>query len=461
MGDLDPGDFDDLWPVPEPPEGFARRVLARRTRRSGVAAAVAVAACVLLVTGGLWWAARGPASGSANPLSRSTIDLDGRAIAVAEAGASLRWTVQRGGAAGIEQPSGDVFYRVEPGGPFVVNANGVSISVTGTCFRVEVTSMKPMFAAAAGAAVASAVLVTVYEGTVNVRNGGAATPLSAGEQARAEPGSGVVVQKPPVSAAAGTGPNGAPGPGAAPTEGQLTREQLVERDAASRQQVGALQARVQQLERERQALLARKPSEDESPPPEAEGLPPRGKTHDFTSSELQSMAHNCEVRIDTPPLDNEKWKLSPDLGAWLHLSEDQQPRVAAAVNKVRDEAIARLRALYLEATGDAGGAQSLAPMTLPQEILHKSRPAEVDAARARVARERAGIDAAPPDPDSGTIPERYFRYMVTVGDSLQRELEPAVGASQAGVIRDRVDGSRMQMNGCKEPTAPSSSPSYR
>ena len=208
---------------------------------------------------------------------------------------------------------------------------------------------------------------------------------------------------------------------------------------------------MRQLERERATLLSRKPADEEGTPREAEGLPPRNKTHDFTAGELQAMARSCEMRFDLPPLDGAPWNLSPDEGARLRLAEDQQPRVAAAVNKVRGEVVARLRALYLAATGDVGGAQSLAPMTLGQEILHKSRPSEVEAARARIAREHAGLETPPSDPNAGSIPEQYFRYMVTVGDSVQRELESAVGATQAGVIRDRVDGWHTTMNGCKEP----------
>ena len=368
-------------------------------------------------------------------------------------GASLQWTVARLGATQVAQPPGDVFYRVERGDPFVIDANDVSITVTGTCFRVEVIPMKSLVAAAAGAVVASAVLIAVYEGKVSVApSGAAAVSLVASEQARVRPSGDAVVEKvsaPPPVASAVAPPDRAP-------DGQLTREQLIARDTVSRQQIAGLQARLQQLHRDAQ----QKPPDEESSPGDAAGLPPRGKTHDFTPAEQQAMARHCEVRIDMPPLEGDKWKLTPSEGARLHLAEDQQPRVAAAVNKVRDDAIARLRALYLEATGDAGGAQVLAPMTLGQELLHKSLPAEVEAARARVARERAGIDPPPSEPGAGTVPERYFRYMTTIGDAVQHELEPIVGATQAGIIRDRVDGWHQTMNGCKDASDPSS-PSSR
>jgi hypothetical protein len=313
--------------------------------------------------------------------------------------------------------------------------------------RVEVVPMKPLVAGAVGAALASALLVTVYEGKVSVAPaGGAAASLSAGEQARVEPGGAVALQRAPQLRAVSAPPDRAP-------EGQASREQLVAREANSQQQIALLQARVQQLEREVQ--LSRKAAPDtESVPAEDADLPQHGKTHDFTPAEKQAMADHCEVRIDMPPLEGDRFRLTPGDGAQLHLAEDQQPRVADAINKVRDDAIAHLRALYLEATGDAGGAQVLAPGSLAQELLQKSRAGEVEAARTRVARERAGLDPPPSDPAAGTVPERYFRYMTTVGDSVQRELEPIVGVNQAGIVRDRVDGWRQTMNGCKRDTAP-------
>src|SRR5205085_6877903 len=80
---------------------------------------------------------------------------------------------------------GDIFYRVEPGESFVVAAPGAEILVTGTCFRVEVEPMlKPLVSAAAGAIVASAIVVTVYEGKVRVVSAEGATEVHAGEQTR-------------------------------------------------------------------------------------------------------------------------------------------------------------------------------------------------------------------------------------------------------------------------------------
>jgi len=201
-----------------------------------------------------------------------------------------------------------------------------------------------------------------------------------------------------------------------------------------REQIAALQLRVRELER---GTASADPGGGAAPAT-------RAKSHDFTDAELQAMAHNCEVRFDLPRIAREPFHLSPERGAQLHLSDPEQERVSAAVDAASKDVVAHLRALYLEATGDAAGADALDPQSLMREILEKSPPAAVQAARTEIARERAGLPPAP----SGTIVERYLRYMTSVGDSLQRALEPAVGAQQAAAVRDALAESRSYMSGC-------------
>src|ERR1700733_6649753 len=157
-----------------PPDGFADRVLAARAapasvRRRWPAVAiglgVAVAASVAIVM------ARGAHRGGNGELAtteRTTLALSDRGVAVAEAQTQLTWRVDSSGAAEIDQRAGNVFYRVEHGGPFVIHTPEGDVRVTGTCLRIEVSPMNPtkqMFVSGAvGAAIASAVIITVYEG---------------------------------------------------------------------------------------------------------------------------------------------------------------------------------------------------------------------------------------------------------------------------------------------------------
>ncbi len=163
----------------------------RSLRRWIAVAAVAVvvaAAAILLRTG----SGDLPSRGHRVAEARESIAIGGRAVAVAEAGSELAWTVLADGAATVDQRSGDVFYRVTPGRPFVVAVPGASIRVLGTCFRVEVRDMrardKILAAGGVGAAVTAAVLVTVYEGRVQLENAQGSVELHPGEQGTAADG---------------------------------------------------------------------------------------------------------------------------------------------------------------------------------------------------------------------------------------------------------------------------------
>jgi hypothetical protein len=169
---------------------------------------------------------------------------------------------------------------------------------------------------------------------------------------------------------------------------------------------------------------------------------------DFTAEELNAMASNCEVRFDAPQLGYDTWKMSANLAAQQGLSAEQQKQVADAVNALRTRTLGSLRALYVEMGGDPKGADSLSPASLSQEILQKSIPQDESAARAELAAERAGWAQPPADPSQGTVPERYYRLMTSVGDAVQQAVTPIVGASQAPALRDAINGSHSSADGC-------------
>lgn len=154
----------------------ARWVLATTFVGAGIAAA-------LLFLGG-----RGDPVGKSHLASkRVSVPLDGRAVAVMEPGSAL---VKR--QRDWRQSAGNVFYRVERGGVFVVSTTAGDVEVLGTCFRVEIEPMKvtaqTKIGFVAGATLAASVVVTVYEGRVRLANGGGRTELAAGEQATMGPG---------------------------------------------------------------------------------------------------------------------------------------------------------------------------------------------------------------------------------------------------------------------------------
>jgi hypothetical protein len=199
--------------VPAPPEGLAERVAGRilSGRTGGVMAdgrlrlqsprwRAAVAALAGAAAGAALTALALLAGGSGDqPVvagrrlaeARETVAVGKRAVAVLEPGAAIRWHTEPGGVLTVEQSAGEVFYRVESG-PFAVVTPEGTVRVRGTCFRVEVADMKltkdTLKGAALGAAVASAVVVTVYEGRVSLANRSGETELTAGDTGQSTPG---------------------------------------------------------------------------------------------------------------------------------------------------------------------------------------------------------------------------------------------------------------------------------
>ena len=198
MSDPDEREIDradlDAYAVPAMPAGIedrlwlqlntAKRRRSRRWKLGGGAAAVGAAASVAwFVTAGSPAVVR---SGAANTAERTTLSI-GKATLVAEQGATLTWTFSDRGAR-VEQRSGNVFYRVEPGRPFVVATDVGELSALGTCFRVEVSSMKlpkqGLVGGAIGAIVTAGVFVAVFEGKVSLANDRGRVEIAAGQSAR-------------------------------------------------------------------------------------------------------------------------------------------------------------------------------------------------------------------------------------------------------------------------------------
>ncbi len=138
----------DAYEAPEPSSDLADRVLARIQERrphrwpigAGIATGIAICAAIALFV----VLRPKPYAGQVAADKRTTVRIGARAVAVLENGAELKFTVERNGNTQVVQAKGDVFYRVEPGGPFVVSTPAGQIKVLGTCFRVEVMPMNAL-----------------------------------------------------------------------------------------------------------------------------------------------------------------------------------------------------------------------------------------------------------------------------------------------------------------------------
>lgn len=425
----------ETWTTLTPPPGFADRVLAARevpTRRRwpiAVAALAAAAAVVTVIASTPWRGGSHAANGELVATARTTAKLGDRAVVVAEPAAALRWTIDDDGAAQIDQTSGDVFYRVDRGDSFVVHTPAGDIRVTGTCFRIEVpmTAKKQLLlSGTAGALIAAAVVVTVYEGHVVAETREGKTEVVAG--ARATLGrDGRTVLEP-----------GAPPPtivgtlaATAPDE-NATREQLLERSAAQRIELAKLRQRLGQLE--------------------------GGRGHDNTTEEgrhwydpsaerLREWAGECHVRADEPGFDRFQPLKSAE-GNRRGLEPKELDAWNAAMTEVYQPYKALVRALYIETTGDAAGADTLSIDAMRGEIQEKSAPNEHNLVLQRIANERAGLLTPPADLSKTSPIERMFRAVIQLGDQAEAALAKRLGPERAKELRGDAWDHRSDWSGC-------------
>jgi hypothetical protein len=433
----------DAWSALVPSADFADRVLAarddapaprRRTRLhaggiiAGAAAAAAVVAALALRSPGR------AASGNLIATQRTTAQLGDRGVAVAEPTTEVTWRVTDDGAAEITQRTGNVFYRVERGGPFVVHTTAGDIHVTGTCFRIEVLAMTPhkklLFAGLTGAAVASTVLVTVYEGRVIAQTRAARSELSAGSHA--------ALRGDDASIAIGA-PPGAPtvaSRGAPTDDPEATREQLLARARAQQVELTQLRTRIAELERAAPGARGGDVADDD----------PGRPWHDPSPETLAAWAAKCHVRADNPSLDQFTPLRRPDTGRGMEPGEVDAYN--EAISEVATQWRDLVRSLYLEITGDAAGADTLSVAAMRREIEDKTPREEGAVILQKLSRERAGLASPPADLGKTSTLERLLRAFVKLGDQSEAALARRIGAERAHAIRGEGWGTRSDSAEC-------------
>lgn len=436
------------WRTPDPPDDLADRAMARldaaKTRRP-FWIGVAVTAMFLIAVVGLGRLRGAPVTGAFAATERRTERLGDRAVAVMEPGARLSF-FRRGGAYDVTQEEGDVFYRVDRGGPFIVRTFAGTVTVVGTCFRVEVRrTMKSTTAGATGAVLGalltSAVLVTVYEGEVVTASPEGRTTLAAGEEAMLAEGAAPRKIEPPVEVGAGAGGGPvSPQTGAtADRKGTMRPEEtaaLMRAHEALKKEKAALEEEVQRLEAELEAQPGEEPI----------------ATYDLDQPTLARMARRCELRWDVPSLGPNPPTISTADLEKLELSEAEREVIDGKLAESHRRLVEAIRTAYTEITGDSNSG-SMAVEAMFAEARDKTPKEEVQRVFQRLARERADL-ASPPPPGASLTPfERMFRMVTSEGNRLERAIAAELGPGTARRVRDLHHGwnSRSRSShGCPE-----------
>jgi hypothetical protein len=404
------------YEVPGAPPGFASSVMAAIERRDRaplrrwgrIAGAVAAAAAIVTLVG--LWRLRGDdrASGMRIVAARETVALGARAVAVAEPGTAIGWTIASDGAAVVDQSSGRAFYRVERGGAFAVRTPLGVVDVTGTCFSVEVKAMKNpinrdvLAGASIGAALATAVVVIVYEGGVTLAAPAGRLHVAPGETAIVRAG------EPPrlddVAAALD------------PHHGELA-------DA---------RARIATLEKELAAARGEASPSLQSADPGRYAAP--------SQDTLREMADKCWIAFDQPPFSTERSPelVDGELATAVGIGNADRVAINAAYKKVHDREIDAVRRLYMELVGaDADATAALSLDALKAEITAKSSDDDELAARRAISRSRAGLDPEPTSAELArrTAIERLLRIEIALGGEAEAAAASVVGAARARELR--------------------------
>lgn len=447
-------------PTAHAPAGFVDRVLQARAREAAapiadlpavdrprrprsrrgwisVTAVLAAAACLALVSWRLL-GRRAIVPDAFPPVAsiRQEVALAGRGVAVMEPGSELR--ASGGGQGRWRQSRGAIFYRVERGGRFFIETPAGEVTVRGTCFRVEVQSMKlerqGKLGFVAGAALSAAVVITVYEGRVGIANGRGTLELTAGQTGR------LASDAPPQLA--GGDDEGAGARAVGTPAARLPRLAAVEPGAT--EELTDLRERIVQQDQELTKLKG------ELGPKAAA---PSGPYVDPSRDELLARAQRCEVRYDTPQvLEGTPHTISPRAARDMGLSDTERDAMNEVLKETHATVQTQLRKLYVEIGGDRNTAERLSSQSLINEIGEKLPESAGHEARVRLSQERAGLLAPPANLAQASPAEQVLRLLTSVGDDLERQLGERIGADRAHALRLQKDGwsgGRSSMSGCK------------
>lgn len=420
--------FDlDVWRADAPPAGFAESVLlrvvaekrARVRRRVGVIAAIASlsAAAALAI---VWSRGAVPLHGEAIASDRTEISIGERARVVLEPGAMIKWNGDD-----VEQPRGDVFYRVEPGARFRVHTPAGDVEVKGTCFGVRVRDMqkRDFKAGAIGAAATALAFIGVYEGRVAVSHAGQRVELGAGESTQTGTGA---LTKATLSA------------GQHDFDAKLaeTSQPLEAANQSLVAQVGDYRRRLDALAEQKASLEAKlQTSEKQLEAARANGTAPLAKHEfDLEPSDWKALAAEGTVKARIPCFRKSGWEPSPDSLNKLGLAPSDAAPIKNAYTHSNDRVWSVIKPLCIAAIGNPEVVDRLGPNTCQHLLLDIERSKDneaTDRAMAFVGEVRAG-ERPMPGPNEPIHPvTKMFLAVTGEAKAFESELAQSFGPEEA------------------------------
>lgn len=419
------------WEPQEPSAGFAERVVAvARKERRGPARPTnlrrALAGAVMLTTMAAAAAAvvhvrAANARGDVVADARREVHVGGRAIAVLEPGAHLRWDGDT-----IEQRGGDVFWRVEPGSRFTVHTAAADVTVKGTCFRVKLRgdeddmTRRDAVSGLAGAVAGVAAFVGVYEGKVAVSHAGQSVDLVAGQSAQAD-GAGVHPTGDVGSAEHGFDKGPAEASGSDPL--LAANANLSDSVRDYRRRLDALSSEKERLEKQ---LAAAEAKLGDAGAPKSE--------YQLTPDDWKELAKEGEVRMRVPCAGSKgDFSVSPDTLNKLGLAPQDAPILQAALQASHARTWAVIKPLCSQALGNVDVeriGQSACTAVLQQLDEAQNSDAYQEAVR-QVAEIEAGLRPAPGPSDSVMPTEQAYLALANETRNIQADLTRSLGPDDA------------------------------
>jgi hypothetical protein len=328
----------------------------------------------------------------------------------------------------VEQPAGDVFYRVQPGATFRVHTPAGEVAVLGTCFRVKVEDAvngRDLKVGVVGAAVGAAALVSVYEGKVAVSRGGDRVTLTAGESARADERG---IRR-------GEGATAAEG-ARADADGGRAIDPVMEANANLAESVRDYKRRLEAIESQK-AVIAQKLAQAEqklSTVGDDGGAGSARSQFDLTQDDWKELAREGTVKARFPCL-QPRGKDGEITGAELQkagFAPGDAPVLQQALEASRARLWATIRPLCVNALqGDAAMADKLGGATCAVLVRDIAASSGVDVSEdmREVAEIRAGLRQLP---EGGGDPVVKMTLALTrAGEGLEQDLAKQLGPEDA------------------------------